>query len=159
MDSISTESAVIRAWALMLECHDRFVKHLDRVLATAKVISLEQYDILLHLEEAENQRLRMSELADRAFLSRSGITRAVDRLADQGYIRRVACPHDRRAIHAEITKEGLAARKAAWKYYRTAILNSFGCDLPKEEAVALADQFLALQRRNPQIFPRSFIAA
>ena len=101
------------------------------------VIPLGWYDVLLTLEKAPEGRLRMSELADNVMTSRSGLTRLVDRLVDVGYIERANCPSDRRSCYAVITKEGLAARAAAWPRYSQWIAKYFAKHISEKEAEML----------------------
>jgi DNA-binding MarR family transcriptional regulator len=98
---------------------------------------LELYEVLLLLEEAPDQRLRMCDLAERTLLSRSGMTRLVDRLERKGYIKRHASETDRRSLFAVITSEGLRAREAAWEVFRKAIDHEFASALTVPEARTL----------------------
>jgi DNA-binding MarR family transcriptional regulator len=99
-------SLEIAAWAGMLRAHAALVRELDRELEAETGLPLTQYEVLLHLAAAPEQRLRMSELARTVLLSQSGITRLVDRLAHQGLVVREPCAADRRVLYARITPEG-----------------------------------------------------
>jgi DNA-binding MarR family transcriptional regulator len=70
-------------------------------------------------------RLRLHDLAGRAVLSRSGLTRLVDRLQDEGLLRRERCAEDRRGYHAVITDKGRKAVREAWPVYRRGIEQYF----------------------------------
>src|SRR3989304_5786076 len=70
-------------------------------------------DALAQLTIADGHRLRMNELADRLLLTRSGVSRLVDRLVDGGYVERLACPTDARGAFAVLTKAGLPRLRAA----------------------------------------------
>ena len=89
---------------LAVECtlHDR----LDRDLQSTHGLSLGDYDVLVHLSEAPGRSLRMSELADRLLLSRSGLTRRLDGMVSEGLVARMVCPEDRRGTLAELTPKG-----------------------------------------------------
>ena len=108
------------------------------------------YDILLVLEESPDQRLRMSELAELALISRSGITRLVDRLEKDGLVKRASCSHDRRAIHALLTEKGLKERERAWPIYEEALEELFASKLNDAEAKTLAK---LLRRYTPKDHP------
>ena len=108
------------------------------------------YDILLVLEESPDQRLRMSELAELALISRSGITRLVDRLEKDGLVKRASCSHDRRAIHALLTEKGLKERERAWPIYEKALEELFASKLNDAEAKTLAK---LLRRYTPKDHP------
>jgi DNA-binding MarR family transcriptional regulator len=66
----------------------------------------QSFDILIRLARSEDNELRMSELAAQASLTPSGLTRAVDRLQDQGLVVRRTCPEDRRGSFAQLTPAG-----------------------------------------------------
>ncbi|MFC0429778.1 MarR family winged helix-turn-helix transcriptional regulator [Kutzneria buriramensis] len=97
---------------------DRVVNVLPRVMDATMLrergISLTDYMTLSRLSEAPDRRLRMSELAEMAYLSLSGMTHVVKRLEDQGLVVRVRDEHDRRGWHAVLTDEGFARLEAAW---------------------------------------------
>ena len=73
----------------------------------------EEVDLLMRLEEAPEQRLRMADVSRSLRLSKSGVTRLVDRLAERGLVERAACPSDRRVVYAGLTDEGRRAVVAA----------------------------------------------
>jgi len=66
----------------------------------------QSFDILIRLARSEDLRMRMSELAAQTSLTPSGLTRAVDRLQDQGLVDRRTCPEDRRGSFAQLTTAG-----------------------------------------------------
>ncbi len=76
-------------------------------------MTLAEYEVLLHLSEASDHRLRMNELADLARLSPSGLTRRFDALVRRDWVVRERCDDDRRGVLAALTPEGLAQLKAA----------------------------------------------
>lgn len=94
------------AWRGFLRAHAALAKRLDAELVAAHGLALSSYEVLLVLEDAPEGRLRMSEIADSMLLSRSGVTRLVDRLEKEGLIERVSCPTDRRGLHAVLTERG-----------------------------------------------------
>ena len=74
----------LAAWRGVLEIHARVTQQLDAQMRSDHGLSLSAYEVLMFLADAPDHRLRMSEIADRVLLSRSGCTRLVDRLVDQG---------------------------------------------------------------------------
>ena len=96
----------LAAWRGMLETHSRLVAELDAELEREHGLPLSSYEVLMYLGDAEGQRLRMGELANRLLLSRSGITRLVDRLERQGLIARERCTDDGRGFFALLTDSG-----------------------------------------------------
>lgn len=98
----------IGVWRSFLRAHANIVRDLERELLAASGMPLGSYDVLLQLAEAPGRRLRMAELADRVLLSRSGLTRLVDRLQGEGLVRRTPSPDDARGTFTVLTAEGLA---------------------------------------------------
>ncbi len=101
------------AWRTLLRAHDQVVRKLEAELVAEHDLPLPSYDVLLQLAESEGRRLRMTELADRVLLSRSGLTRLVDRLEREGLVERQSCPNDARGTHAVLTSAGLTRLRAA----------------------------------------------
>ena len=93
--------------------------------------------MLVTLEKAPHGRLRMNELAESVVLSRSGLTRLVDRLEREGLLQRENCPRDKRGCFATITEKGLAARRAAWPIQSRAMAELFVARVTPEEAEVL----------------------
>jgi DNA-binding MarR family transcriptional regulator len=93
------------------------------------------------LTQCGDQHLRMSELADAALLTRSGMTRLVDRLEKQGLVRRERCPADGRGTYAVITPEGAARFAAARPTHIAGVRRLFLDPLRKKEQRALAEAF------------------
>ena len=101
------------AWRSFVHAHARLTRRLDEELQAAHRLSLAEYDALLQLANAPGRRLRMSALADRVLLSRSGITRLVDRLVAAGMVERTTCTTDARGAEAALTGPGLERLRAA----------------------------------------------
>ena len=101
------------AWRSFLHAHARLLRRLDEELQAAHGLSLAEYDALVQLANAPGRRLRMSILAERVLLSRSGITRLVDRLVAAGFVERSACVSDARGAEAALTARGLERLRAA----------------------------------------------
>ena len=96
----------LAAWRGMLEVHSRLVSRLDGELERAHGLQLSEYEVLMYLGDAPHHKLRMGELADRLLLSRSGITRLVDRLEREGLVARHRCDADGRGFDAVLTAAG-----------------------------------------------------
>ncbi|HVF19090.1 MAG TPA: MarR family transcriptional regulator [Mycobacteriales bacterium] len=94
------------AWVGLLRAHSVVTRRLDRELEAECGLSLAQYDVLVQLERAPERRLRMTELAEQVVLSRSGLTRLVDRLVAMGLVERSYCPSDARGVYAGLTPDG-----------------------------------------------------
>jgi DNA-binding MarR family transcriptional regulator len=109
----------------MLRAHAELVRELDAELARAHDMPLSSYEVLLFLNDSDQGRMRMSELAESALLSRSGLTRLVDRLERQGLLRRERCESDARGWFAEITPAGRRAFAAARKTHLDGVRRLF----------------------------------
>jgi DNA-binding MarR family transcriptional regulator len=113
-ESVDLEERELAAWRGFLRAHREVVAHLDEELQRAHDLPLSSYEVLLYLAEADDGRLRMGELAERLLLSRSGLTRLVDRLERRDLVIRERCKEDARGLFARITPAGrevfLAAR-------------------------------------------------
>ena len=96
------------AWRGWLETYRLLIPVLDRQLQVSRV-SFTEYEVLVCLSEATDQRLRMSEVADRTLATRSAITRTVDRLVARGWVRRVRSLQDQRGAYAHLTESGANA--------------------------------------------------
>jgi DNA-binding MarR family transcriptional regulator len=89
--------------------------------------------VLLTIKEAPEHRLRLSDLAEKALLSRSNLTHLVDRLEKAGLLYRERCSNDRRGTYAVLTEAGLAMQQKMWTVYSEGIAEYFSCYLDDEE--------------------------
>ncbi|HEX5495600.1 MAG TPA: MarR family transcriptional regulator [Mycobacteriales bacterium] len=103
----------LQVWRSFLRSHAAMMRRLERDLVDEHGLPLAWYDVLVQLAEAPERRLRMTELADRVLLSRSGLTRLVDRLTATGLVSRQADPSDARGTFTVLTGEGLDRLRAA----------------------------------------------
>jgi DNA-binding MarR family transcriptional regulator len=94
-------------WRAFLTAHARITRRLDEELRAEHDLSLAEYDALLQLAEAPGRRMRMHRLADEVLLSRSGVTRLIDRLVRDGSVERDSCVTDARGAEAVLTQAGL----------------------------------------------------
>ena len=127
----------LKVWRAFLKAHATIVDRIDHDLAAAERLPLSSYDVLIELYEAPEHRLRMHELAQRVVLSRSGLTRLVDRLEAEGFLTRDRCKTDRRGAYAVITEQGIAALRRTWPIYARGISLYFAQWLTLEEAQLL----------------------
>src|SRR5437762_962632 len=125
------------AWRTFLKAHTKIIDLIERDLMAAKRPPLSTYDVLIELYEASEHRLRMHELAERVVLSRSGLTRLVDRLEAEGFLTRDRSGTDRRGAYAVITEQGIAALRRTWPMYARGITEYFAQWLTLEEAQLL----------------------
>jgi DNA-binding MarR family transcriptional regulator len=120
------------AWRGLLRVHSALVKALDAELLASHSLPLTSYEVLINLQAAPGRRRRMAELADGVLLSRSGMTRLVDRLERDGLLARDACTDDGRGTYAVLTDKGDAllheARRTHLDGVRDRFLRHFGPD-------------------------------
>jgi DNA-binding MarR family transcriptional regulator len=131
------ESAGIEAWRSFLTAHARITRRLDDELQAAHGLSLAEYDALLQVATTPGRRIRMNVLAERVILSRSGITRLVDRLEAQGCLERIACETDARGQEALLTPVGLERLRAAAQTHLEGVHRYFLDRLDDAELAAL----------------------
>jgi DNA-binding MarR family transcriptional regulator len=129
----------LAAWRGVLEVHARVTQQLDAQMQSEHGLSLSAYEVLMFLADAPEHRLRMSEIADRVLLSRSGCTRLVDRLVDHGYVTRCAATCDGRGLYAQLTDAGVAKITAARVTHREGIRRFFLDRLTATDQIVLGD--------------------
>ena len=101
------------AWKAFLSANLRLLDRLDHDLQERSHLSLTDFEILNCLHRSENQRIRMSQLAEDVLVSRSRLTYRIDRLAKIGYVTREACEDDGRGTYAILTADGRTALNRA----------------------------------------------
>jgi DNA-binding MarR family transcriptional regulator len=121
------------AWRGMLRVHAELTKALDAELTEAHGLPLSSYEVLLFLSDSPEGRMRMSELADSVLLSRSGLTRLVDRLERAGLLERVQCDEDARGYFARITLAGRETFDAARRTHLDGVRRLFLSRFSREE--------------------------
>src|SRR3954464_10721573 len=104
----------MQAWHAFIHAHTRVVRKLEQELESEHCLTLPAYEVLAHLSEASDGRLRMSDLATFAVLTPSGLTRLVDKLVRDGLVERARCEGDARVVYAVVTPAGLERLAAAY---------------------------------------------
>jgi len=127
----------IGAWRSFITAHARITRRLDEELQAAHGLSLAEYDALLQIAHAPGRRVRMNVLAERVILSRSGITRLVDRLEAAGAVERAACTTDARGQEAVLTPAGLDRLRSAAKTHLDGVRRYFLGRLDAADLAAL----------------------
>ena len=128
-------------WRSFWEAHSAVIKALESELMEDQGLSLTWYDVLTHLSEAEESRLQHQALAGSLLLSRSGVTRLVDRMAKAGLVRREAAPEDRRASYVVMTPQGREALVRASPGHVRGIVQHFTRYLDSDDASSLQGFF------------------
>jgi DNA-binding MarR family transcriptional regulator len=127
----------LKAWRTFLYAHAQVRRQLERELQAEQAMGLGEYEVLLSLAYSDGRRMRMSDLADRLALSRSGATRLVDRLEADHLVERVSCETDRRGQWAHLTQAGLDRLRAASPTHLRGVGEHFLDRIPATELQAL----------------------
>ena len=141
----------MRAWLALLQVHGVLFDQLDRELQRDHDLSAAEYEVLVNLEQADAHRLRMSDLADQALVTRSRLTHTVDRLEREGLVRREACPTDRRGSFAVLTRAGFKRLARAAPSHLESVRARLFDRLDPAQVAALADalEVVAAGLREP----------
>lgn len=135
----------VRAWGGFLRAHARLVRRLDEELRAEHDMPLGTFDVLIQLSRAPESRLRMRDLADAIVLSRSGLTRLVDRLVRDGLVKREKCGEDQRGAFAVLTPAGRRALEQALPTHLAGVRRLFLAQLDRPEQARLGELWERLQ--------------
>jgi DNA-binding MarR family transcriptional regulator len=130
------------AWVAFLRAHASLTRELNAELVSQHGLTLNDYEVLLHLSRAPERALKRVELVERLLLTPSGITRLLDGLEKAGYVTRSACASDARVTYAVLTDEGFAKLREAADTHLAGVTRTFAARFGPEELEQLA-QLLA----------------
>lgn len=133
----------MQAWQGFVQASIRLLDRLDTEL-TVHGISLADYEILANLSAEPAGELRMTELAARTLVSRSGLTRRLDRLVEQGLVARRNCPTDRRGVYAVLTEAGRGRLEEAAPTHVNGVRRHFLAQVQDQDLAALAASLRAV---------------
>ena len=145
-DTLSSHE--LAAWRGLLEAHAQAMRQLDAQMQAEHGLSVSAYEVLMFLDDAPEHRMRMSDIAERVLLSRSGCTRLVDRLAQHGYVTRCAVSDDGRGLYAQLTDAGLEKIGAARITHHEGIRRFFLDHLTATDQIALGDIWSRFRDRS-----------
>jgi DNA-binding MarR family transcriptional regulator len=126
----------LEAWRSLLQAHATLMRRLETDLAQATGLALADFDVLAQLASAGGE-LRMTELASRALISRSGMTRRVARLVDEGLVRRANADADARGVVVALTEAGLARLTETAPVHLRGVSELFVAQLDDQELAVL----------------------
>ena len=126
------------AWGGYLRSHAAMVRQLDATLIEAHGLPLSSFEVLARLAQQDEGKQRMSDLAQSVWLSRSGVTRLVDRLERDGLVERRACDSDARGAFAVITDAGRARLETARRTHVSDVRERFLSRFDADEQAQLA---------------------
>lgn len=133
----STQPDAREAWHRLLQVSSRTLRELDRALDVHHRLSVNEFDVLITLDNALDRKLRMTDLAAQVMLSSGGLTRLVGRLEQRGLVRREPDPVDARSFHASLTDAGAQTLAEARATHDAVIHNMLGRPLSTAELGAL----------------------
>jgi DNA-binding MarR family transcriptional regulator len=137
MSTVRDEHELFAAWMNLIQAQSVVAEALEDRLQADSGLSLAEHEALSRLAGAADGNLRMAELADLMLVSKSGVTRLVDRLEARGFVERRACETDRRATYATITEAGRSATEGAWPALAAGLGESFSRHLSDADVKAL----------------------
>ena len=132
----------LSAWRAMLLAHSAAVRAIESDVQRGGSVPLAWYDVLLELDAAGPQGLRMREVADRVVLSRTRVSRLVEEMVRAGLVSKRPEPDDRRVSWAVITDAGVTALRKTAPVYRDSIEKHFSAHLTDEEAAVIGAALL-----------------
>jgi DNA-binding MarR family transcriptional regulator len=138
MSSVKT-STVPKAWTSFLHAHATVTRALNAELVAGHGLTLNDYEVLLWLAQAEGRRLRRVDLAERVLLTASGITRLLEGLERCGFVRKAACAADGRVVYAELTDEGYEKLRSASRTHLDGVGRLYSSRFDVDELDQLAD--------------------
>ena len=135
----SRNTPEIQVWVGLLRAHATSVRRFNSELVAEHGLTLNDYEVLLHLSSAEGGQLRRVDLAKRVLLTPSGITRLLEGLERSGYVERAFCESDARVTYAQLTDAGQAKLREAADTHVAGIRGFFRDRFSKEELQALGE--------------------
>ena len=141
----------MEAWHAFIHAHTRVVRKLEAELEAEHCLTLPAYEVLAHLSEAADGRLRMSELAAFAVLTPSGLTRLVDKLVKEGLVERARCATDARVVYAVITPAGWARLESAYPTHLRGVREHLVDRLAPDQLEAIAAALGPLTSDCPEL--------
>jgi DNA-binding MarR family transcriptional regulator len=131
------DAPALEAWEAWLRAHRVLLATLDRELRDGARLSVDDYDVLVQLARAPEQRRKMSQLADALLLARSSCTRIVGRLEDRGWVERRTDADDGRIVWATLTTAGRRVQRRAAVVHLAGVQQHFGRHLTERDAASI----------------------
>ena len=141
---VSRRSLEIQAWVGLLRTHAAVTRQLDRELVEEHGLTINDYEVLLHLSRADDRMMRRVDLANRVLLTPSGITRLLDGLERGGLVEKASCSTDARVVYAKLTGKGLKRLESASESHLASVRGLFAERFSEEELESLASYLARL---------------
>jgi DNA-binding MarR family transcriptional regulator len=132
------DTSRLEAWIRFLRAHAALTRELSAELVADHGLTLNDYEVLLHLARAPERRMRRVDLAESVLLTASGITRLLEGLEHAGLVERVLCDSDRRVAYAQLTGAGLEKLREASRTHIAGIEALFVGRFTDEELATLS---------------------
>jgi DNA-binding MarR family transcriptional regulator len=132
------DTSRLEAWIRFLRAHAALTRELSAELVADHGLTLNDYEVLLHLARAPERRMRRVDLAESVLLTASGITRLLEGLERSGLVERVLCDSDRRVAYAQLTGAGLEKLREASRTHIAGIEALFVGRFTDEELATLS---------------------
>jgi DNA-binding MarR family transcriptional regulator len=137
--SVPARTPELAAWIGLVRAHAAVLRRFDAELVAEHGLTINDYEVLLHLSRAPERRMRRVDLAGSVLLSPSGITRLLDGLERCGHVERAACATDRRVTYAVLTECGAAKLAEASTTHVAGVRELFSERFERTELTALAE--------------------
>jgi DNA-binding MarR family transcriptional regulator len=137
-------AAELEAWVRFVRAHATVLRQLNAELVSTHGLTVNDFEVLLHLSRAPGGILRRVDLAQRVLLTPSGITRLLEGLERSGLVERAQCAEDRRVVYAKLTEDGEKRLRAAGRTHREGVRTLFGERYSAEELAALSALLMRL---------------
>ncbi len=144
---LSADDPRLAPWRAFLTAHARISRRLDEELRVDHDMSLAEYDALLTIARTPGRRIRMGQLAEEVILSKSGVTRLIDRLVSDGLVERDVCLADARGAEAVLTARGLDRLRAASGTHLRGISEHFLAALESADLEVIERSMTAIARQ------------
>ena len=144
---LTARDARLAPWRAFLIAHARVSRRLDEELRAEHDVSFAEYDALLTIAQAPGRRIRMGQLAEEVLLSKSGVTRLIDRLVGDGLVERRSCAADARGAEAVLTDRGLARLRGASRTHLRGISEHFLAVMAEDDLKVLERAMTAVARQ------------
>lgn len=136
---LSTQAVELDAFARLMRAHTVLRRELESEVLSPRGLTINDFEALLHLSRAEEQRLRRIDLVERLMLTPSGVTRLLEGLEETGLVQNVHCKNDGRVTWAQLTEEGVETIQCVGASHAERLRSLFGEALSEDEVVQLSE--------------------
>jgi DNA-binding MarR family transcriptional regulator len=154
MPSKTPTGRQLASWRAFLLAHHTIATVLEEELERETGLPLNWYDVLVHLHETDNDSVRMADLAKRVLISRSGLTRLVDRMEAAGLVMRRSSTNDARSLLVSMTESGLRTLRTAAPIHLRGVAVHFASLLSDQELNLIGSVMAKLAKQPPTLLRR-----